>query len=49
MVRVSKAEKKISELEKKAWQRREFSKKKLEELYVEEEDPDNQSYAPGNY
>lgn len=45
--RVRKAEKAASDLEKKIRQSRTLSKRKLEDLYQESEDPDNPSYGAG--
>lgn len=48
-LRIKKAEKEITDLQKKARQSATSSKRKLEELYREEEDPNNPSYAAGHY
>lgn len=47
--RVRKAEKAVQDLEKKIRQARTLAKRKLEDLYDENEDPDNTSYSAGNY
>lgn len=47
--RIEMAEKQILELHKKARQTKATTKRKLEELYEEGEDPDNPSYASGHY
>lgn len=47
--RVRKAEKTVQDLEKKIRQARTLAKRKLEDLYDENEDPHNPSYSAGNY
>lgn len=48
-VRIRKAEKAVIDLEKKIRQKRTLSKRKLEDLYQEDEDPDNPSYSAGGH
>ncbi|CAH0394960.1 unnamed protein product [Bemisia tabaci] len=48
-VRMSKAEKAVQEIEKKCRQRKASAKRKLEEAFEAEEDPDKPSYAAGEY
>lgn len=48
-VRVQHAERAMQEIHKKVWESRIASKRKLEELYELEEDPDNPSYSSGHY
>jgi hypothetical protein len=47
--RVWKAEKAIQEFQKKCRQQRNLKRKKLEDDYEENEDPDNPSYSAGHY
>lgn len=47
--RVRKAQKAVEDLEKKVRQARTLSKRKLEDLYHEEEDPNNPPYSAGHY
>lgn len=46
-VRICKAEKAIDELEKKCRQKASLPKIKLEDLFLEEEDPDHPKYGAG--
>lgn len=48
-IRVQRGERMLSKLLKKARQRRESAKRKLEEAFLEDEDPDNPSYGAGMY
>lgn len=47
--RVRKAEKAVQDLEKKIRRARTLAKRTLEDLYDENEDPDNASYSAGHY
>lgn len=47
--RVRKCERAASELERKIRHSRTAAKRKLEDLYEEQEDPDNPSYSAGHY
>lgn len=47
--RIKKAEKSIQELQKKCRQQTNLKKRKLEDEFEENEDPDNPSYSPGHY
>lgn len=48
-IRVQRGERMLSKLLKKARQRRESAKRKLEEAFLDDEDPDNPSYGAGMY
>lgn len=45
--RIAKAEKAVSEIEKKCRQSAVLARRRLEDEYEEEEDPDNPSYGAG--
>lgn len=47
--RIDRAEKAIKELQKKCRQDTSLRKRKLEDAYEADEDPDNPSYSPGHY
>lgn len=47
--RIRKAQKAVEDLEKKVRQGRTLAKRKLEDLYMESEDPNNPSYCAGHY
>lgn len=47
--RLRKAEIAVTELEKKIRKNRTLSKRKLEDMYEEVEDPDNPSYGAGEH
>lgn len=47
--RIKRSEKNQCELEKKIRQKRNLAKRKLEDKFLEEEDPENPAYCPGAY